>query len=91
MVGFLYECVNFGIEVMVWMIIIRVFLSYIPHDPSKGLWSFIYSLTNPLFNIAGKVLPMSLRVPLDWSPMVALLVLQFLIRPILLKLVLLLA
>lgn len=30
LVGFLYECVNFGIEVMVWMIIIRVFLSYIP-------------------------------------------------------------
>lgn len=90
MVSFLYECVNIGIEVMVWMIIIRVFLSYIRHDPTKGIWSFIYSLTDPLFNLAGRVLPMSLRAPLDWSPMVALIVLQFLIRPILLRLVLLL-
>lgn len=87
MLGFLLECVNVGIEVMVWLIIVRVFLSYVPHDPSKGIWSFVYSVTEPLLSLAAKVLPMSLRAPIDWSPMVALLVLQFLIRPILLRLV----
>ena len=87
MLGFLLECVNVGIEVMVWLIIVRVFLSYVPHDPSKGIWSFIYSVTEPHLSLAAKVLPMSLRTPIDWSPMVALLVLQFLIRPILLRLV----
>ena len=87
MLGFLLECVNVGIEVMVWLIIVRVFLSYVPHDPSKGIWCFVYSVTEPLLSLAAKVLPMSLRAPIDWSPMVALLVLQFLIRPILLRLV----
>jgi len=91
LVGFIYQCVDLGIELLVWMIIVRVFLSYIPHDPSKSLWSFIYSLTNPLYELAGKVLPMSLRAPLDWSPMVALMVLQMIIRPLLLRLVLLFA
>ena len=90
MLGFLLECVNVGVEVMVWLIIIRVFLSYVPHDPSKGVWNFIYSITEPLLSLAGRILPMSLRAPIDWSPMVALLVLQFLIRPALLRLVMLL-
>ena len=87
MVSFLYDCVNYGVQILVWLVIVRVFLSWVPHDPSNGIWSFVYSLTDPLYNLAGKVLPMSLRVPLDFAPMVALVILEFIVRPILLRLI----
>ena len=68
---------------MVWLIIIRVFLSYIPHNPYNAILRFIYEMTEPLMQLAARVLPNSLRAPLDFSPIVALLVLQFLIWPVL--------
>jgi len=87
MLGFLYDCVNYGVQILVWLIIIRVLMSYFPHDPNKGVSSFIYSMTDPFYNMAGKILPMSLRAPLDFAPLVALVILEFLVRPALLYLV----
>ena len=87
MVGFLYDCVNYGIQILVWLIIIRVLMSYFPHDPNKGVSSFIYSMTEPFYHMAGKILPMALRAPLDFAPLVALAILELLVRPALLYLV----
>jgi len=85
--AFLYDCVNYGTLILVWLIIIRVLISYFPHNPEKGVWSFVYSLTEPLYAMAGKILPMSLRAPLDFAPMVALVILEFIVRPVLLYLI----
>ena len=68
---------------MVWLIIIRVFLSYIAHNPYNAILRFIYEMTDPLMQLASRVLPNSLKAPLDFSPIVALLVLQFLLWPVL--------
>ena len=79
----LYYICYYGIEVMVWLIIIRVFLSYLPHDPYAPIFRFIYEMTEPIMQLASRVLPNSLKAPLDFSPLVALLVLQFLVWPVL--------
>ena len=79
----LYYICYYGIEVLVWLIIIRVFLSYIPHNPYNAILRFIYEMTEPLMQLASRVLPNSLKAPLDFSPIVALLVLQFLLWPVL--------
>lgn len=68
---------------MVWLIIIRVFLSYIPHNPYNAILRFIYEMTEPLLQLSARILPAPLRAPLDFSPIVALLVLQFLLWPVL--------
>lgn len=79
----LYYICYYGIEVLVWLIIIRVFLSYIPHNPYNAILRFIYEITEPVLQLAAKVLPNSLKAPLDFTPIVALVVLQFLVWPIL--------
>lgn len=83
----IYMLVNFAVEVMVLLIIVRCFLSFIPHDPYHPILRFIYDATNPLLSLCAKVLPESLRYPLDLTPMIALVVLQMLILPLLLRIV----
>lgn len=48
---------------MVWLIIIRVFLSYLPHDPYAPIFRFIYEMTEPIMQLASRVLPNSLKAP----------------------------
>lgn len=83
----LFDIVRYTIDVMVWFIIIRVFLSYIPHNPHNPILKFVYEVTQPLLGMISRVLPMSLQAPLDFTPVVALLVLQMLARPLLLNII----
>lgn len=83
----LIDLVHYGVQLMVWLIIIRVFLSYIPHNPYHPILKFIYEMTQPLLNAVGRFMPMSLQAPINFTPLVALLGLQYLIRPLLMALV----
>lgn len=83
----LASLVNVGIEVLVWLIIIRVFLSWIPHNPYNPILRFIYDMTEPMMNFVGRFMPDALRMPLDFTPIIVLLGLQFLVRPLLLNII----
>ena len=61
-----------------WLIIIRCVLSFIPHNPYNTILRFIYDMTDPILDLCGRFLPDALRAPLDFTPMVALLVIQLL-------------
>lgn len=78
--------VNFMVEVLVWLIVIRCFLSFIPHNPYHPVFRFIYDMTDPILNFCGRFLPDSLKAPLDFTPWVALIGLQMLVLPLLMRL-----
>ena len=66
--------VRIAFEVYNWLIIIRVFLSWIPHDPYKPVFRFIYEITEPVLAPFRKLI--GRRMALDFSPVIAIVVLQ---------------
>lgn len=67
--------VRTAFEVYNWLIIIRVFLSWIPHDPYKPVFRFIYEITEPVLSPFRKMI--GRRMMIDFSPVIAIIVLQF--------------
>ncbi|MGB9661337.1 MAG: YggT family protein [Moorellaceae bacterium] len=67
--------VKISFEVLQWLIIARVFLSFIPHDAYHPVFRFIYETTEPVLAFFRRLLPRT-SLPLDFSPLVAILALQ---------------
>lgn len=67
--------VRIAFEVYNWLIIIRVFLSWFPHDPHKPIFRFIYEITEPVLAPLRKIF--GGRMALDFSPVIAIIALQF--------------
>ena len=61
-------------EVYNWLIIIRVFLSWIPHDPRKPIFRFLYEITEPVLAPFRRLI--GTRMAIDFSPVLAIIVLQ---------------
>ena len=76
--NFLYQLINVLFEVYTILVIVRVFLSWIPHDRSLFVFSFIYDVTEPLLGFFRRLIPMRGGLPLDFSPIIAILALQLL-------------
>ncbi|ATW24947.1 YggT family protein [Candidatus Formimonas warabiya] len=64
-------------EVLNWLIIIRVLLSWIRHDPYHPVIKFIYEITEPVLAPFRRLIPMRPGMPIDFSPFLAILILQF--------------
>ena len=74
----IYFFLRTAVSVMNFLIIIRCFLSFIPHDPYNSILRYVYEITDPVLEPCSCLLPESLRYPMDFTPMVALLVNQVL-------------
>lgn len=61
-------------EVYNWIIIARVIISWVPHDPYKPVFRFIYEITEPLLAPFRRMF--SMRTGIDFSPIIAIIVLQ---------------
>ena len=61
-----------------WLVIISAFLSWIRPDPYNPIVRFIYGLTEPVFYRIRKWLPFVVIGGIDLSPIVVLLIIQFL-------------
>lgn len=68
--------VRIAFEVLNWLIIIRVFLSWIPHDPYKPVFRFVYEITEPVLAPFRKLI--GGRMMIDFSPVIAIIALQLL-------------
>jgi len=77
-----YQIVKICFEVVQWLIIARVVLSWINVNPNSQLVRFIYEFTEPILEPFRRLIPRG-SVPLDFSPLIALIVLQLLERFIL--------
>jgi YggT family protein len=71
----LITLVRAAFEVFQWLIIARVFLSFIPHNSYHPVFRFIYESTEPVLAFFRRLLPRT-SLPLDFSPLVAILALQ---------------
>ncbi|MEL7567787.1 MAG: YggT family protein [Dehalobacterium sp.] len=75
-----FSVIRTAFEVLNWLIIIRVLLSWIRHDPYHPIIKFIYEITEPILKPFRRLIPMRPGMPIDWSPFIAILVLQFVER-----------
>lgn len=62
-------------EVYNWLIIIRVFLSWVPHNPANPIFRFLYEITEPVLAPFRRIMG-RYSVGIDFSPVIALIVLQ---------------
>lgn len=73
-----FQFLSMAINVMIWLIIIRAFLSFFPHNPRQFIIRFIYDVTTPVLLPVQRILPT--LGGLDFSPVFAILALEALNR-----------
>jgi YggT family protein len=69
---------NIVLTLYFWIIIISAVLSWVNPDPYNPIVRFIRSLTEPAFSLVRRWLPFTFVGGLDLSPIVVLLLIQFL-------------
>lgn len=74
--GILITAVRVAFEVYTYLLIIRILLSWVRHNPYQPIIRFIYEVTDPYLNIFKRIIPPFGAV--DFSPIVAFFVLQIL-------------
>ena len=72
----IYQFLAAAVWVLNVLILTRCFLSFIPHNPYGALIRYVYEITEPVLSACRRFLPESLRYPMDFTPMVALLLIQ---------------
>ena len=83
----LYQIIHIAFRVYYVLIFLRVLMSWIPMG-NNSVSRFIYETTEPVLGLFRKLIPPRPSFPLDFSPILAFIVLE-LIESILLRLVLL--
>ncbi|NLK00653.1 MAG: YggT family protein [Clostridia bacterium] len=71
----LYQIIRVGFQVIQWMIIARVIFSWVNVNPNNQAVRFIYEFTEPILGFFRRLMPRG-AMPLDFSPLIALIVLQ---------------
>ncbi len=76
---FLIVLVRSAFEVYTWLIIARILISWFPQNPSHPIVRFIYEITEPVLAPVRRIMPRT-SMPIDFSPIVAVLLLNLLQR-----------
>lgn len=71
----IYTIIRVAFELLDCLIIVRVILSWVPHDYRNPLIRFVYEITEPILAPIRKLIPRS-AMPIDFSPILAILLLQ---------------
>jgi len=77
--------INFAFDLAYILIVIRAFLTYLPHNRYHPIIKPAYDVTEPLLSLIRKGLPPA-KIGLDASPFVAI-VLLYLLQQVLLKII----
>jgi len=70
--------VNIAFQVLIWLVIIRVLLSWVRHDPYQPIIKFIYDITEPVMRPFYKLVPVVGGI--DFSPIIVIFVLTIVQR-----------
>jgi YggT family protein len=71
---FLAQIIEFFLTIYIWMIIIRVILSWVPSFSRIPISGLLFRLTDPFLSKVRQILPLP-RMAVDISPVIAILVL----------------
>lgn len=81
LVNFLFamaRILDIGLTIFYWLIIIRAIISWVNPDPFNPIVQFLYKTTEPILEPIRRILPASLRLGIDISPIIAFLAIMFL-------------
>ena len=78
------DLIETTILVLTLAIIARAILSWFMRDPRNPVWEFVTAITDPILNPIRSVMPRGIMI--DLSPLIAILLLNLLIRPLLVSL-----
>lgn len=70
--------VNIAFQVLIWLVIIRVLLSWVRHDPYQPIIKFVYDITEPVMRPFYKLVPVVGGI--DFSPIIVIFVLTIVQR-----------
>ena len=65
-----------AVSVMNLLIVIRCVLSFIPHNPYNSILRYVYEITDLVMAPCSRFMPDALRYPLDFTPIVALVLIE---------------
>ncbi|MDD5291662.1 MAG: YggT family protein [Candidatus Omnitrophica bacterium] len=74
----LAHIVEIVLTILYWLILIRALISWVNPDPLNPIVQFLYSTTEPILAPLRKWLPFSYRSGIDFSPLIAFLIIIFL-------------
>ncbi len=66
------------LNIMYWLILVRVLISWVNPDPYNPIVKFLYKTTEPVLYPIRKILPLSLKFGIDISPIIAFFAIMFL-------------
>ncbi len=75
------ELLDIGLNLYMWAIIVQALLSWVSPDPYNPIVRFLYQITEPVLRYIRKILPLG-GYGIDFSPMIAILIIIFLRRAI---------
>ena len=76
------QIVGLFFDILIWLLFARIIISWLPHNPQNAIIRLLYEGTEPILSPFRKIMPKS-SLPLDLSPLIALIVLQVLRHAIL--------
>lgn len=74
----IYDAVRLAFSMYEFVILVRVFMSWLPIDPYSKLARFISDLTDPYLGFIERFMPSMLLSPLNFTPVVGLFLLSLL-------------
>jgi len=69
---------NIVLSAVYWIILIRALISWVSPDPNNVIVRMLHDITEPILNPIRKLLPFSLKMTFDISPIIAFLIVMFL-------------
>ena len=78
----LFKTIHFIFDLIQFLIMVRVLLSWIPHNPSGDIVKTIYQFTEPMLKPVRDLIPVN-SIGIDFSPIIAFVLLGFIKKIIL--------
>lgn len=75
MIAYIFNFVHFAFEIYYILVLANILLSWFPIVRGNAITTFIYEMTEPYLRIFRRMLPISPRMPIDFSPILAIIVL----------------
>ena len=61
------------LQIYLWIVIISALLSWVNPDPYNPIIRFLYAMTEPVYRIIRRILPLP-RMAIDFSPVIVILI-----------------
>ena len=68
---------NVFLTIFYWLILVRAVVSWVNPDPYNSIVQFLYKATEPILQPIRRILPISFKIGIDISPLIAFFVILF--------------